>query len=166
MSRLLWSLTLGSLIACGGSAPAPTAEKPAAEKPVASEPTEASEPAAPADGSAAFKVVVQPDNPARDELKRLGERIIVDVTVADPNAGGDDQGYRTVRVELPAEGGTAEIAPIDLSPAKPGGGRLTDLSINVFSARKSAENNLLNCPFAGDSVEALKPSYTVGCSLL
>lgn len=165
MSRLLWSLSLVTLFACGGSAPAPTAEKPAAEKPAAEKPV-ASKPAAPADGSAAFKVVVQPDTAARDELLRLGERIIVDVTVTDPNAGGDDQGYRTVQVELPAEGGTAEIAPIDLSPAKPGGGRLTDMSITVVSARKSAENNLLNCPYAGDSVEAIKPSYTVGCSLL
>lgn len=158
------TLPLLLIIACGGAekpVEAPKVEAPKVEAPNVEAP-KAAEPAG--DLSTAFKVTVTLDDKAKALLSSRKEGIIVDVTFSDPNAGGDDQGYRRQEIELSGEGGEASVGPIDLSPAKEGGGRLTEMSVNVYSARKSSPDNLLSCSFASGQAGSLQPTYTVSCT--
>lgn len=164
-------LPLLLITACGGAeapkAEAPAPEAPAPEAPKAEAPAAEAAPAEPAgDRSTPFKVIVTLDERASAELAKRKEGVVVDVTFSDPSSGGDDQGYRRQEIELSGAGGEASVGPIDLSPAKPGGGRLTEMNINVYSARKSGPDNLLSCSMESGEAGSLAASYTVTCSLI
>lgn len=171
-SLALALVAIGLLVvpACSGSAPTQKAEvaKPEAPKAEAAQPAEAkpAESAPTGDLSKPFKLEVVPDAAAKAALEKAGEGIVVSVHFSDPNAGGDDQGYREQTHELSAAGGTVEVGAMDLSPAKPGGGRLSSMYVNTYSARKSAPNNLLDCTLVSGDAGSLQDSYRVDCKLL
>jgi hypothetical protein len=174
MRPLSSALRLGALLvltACGGSAAPepPVPAPPTAPVPVpAAAPAPAPEapPAPPSHASKPFKIEVVLDDPARAELERRGEGIVVDVVFVDTEQFGDDQGYRRVELTLGPAGGVVDVPATDLSPAKAGGGPLGGLNVNVYSARKTDENNLLSCEAHDVEVTALPAQVTVRCSLI
>ena len=91
--------------------------------------------------------------------------VTVSVTFHD-GISGDEGGSREITFSMGAEGGILEVPATDLSPVKAANGPLTEYSIDVFSARRSSENNLLNCTYVGGAVKDMLARALVECKPL
>jgi hypothetical protein len=134
-------------------------------------------PAGAAESSMGFSVDVTLSPIAATELTARHEKIIVlamwygEPTEAAKSHADDmeqiDLGSEKVR--LPESGGRAEVTGRKVAVNRMGWirGRAVQVLINVFSARLSGPNNLLNCSVFEDSLTAARQKpIAVGCKLI
>ena len=151
----------GILSACGGSGEAPTAALPKGE-PVRAE-------------SYTVALTLAPEAAAK--LAGMGERIVIDSMFYGIAKEGAEDADETGQIGLGAK--EIEVEPVDQTitvsppPFMPGpmsqivaeeGARVL---INVYSARRAAEDNLLSCDIFDDRVEAAPAAQiAIHCELI
>lgn len=162
MARWLVGLVAGMALACaGGPEAAPPEVTPAEVAPTAAA---APTPAAAPDGphTPALTVHVTLDAAADAELTKRGEAITVSFMVMDSPM--DDGTTREATVELGPHGGDAQIPPVSTAPGKLGV-PLENWTVNVYTARKTDEFNLISCDAPGD-VGTPPTELRVSCKLI
>ena len=112
-----------------------------------------------------FVLTVGVSPEAKALLTSKGEKIAISVDFLD-GADGDDGGYRREEFEVEGDGGIVDVPAVDLSPVKAANGPLTEFSINVYSARKSSTDNLINCTYSGGPVAEIAPRMVIECKPL
>ncbi len=119
---------------------------------------------APSPATAPFEIRVTLDAAAVAELTARKEAITVDFMVCD--SGADDAATcHAHHAQLGAAGGVAAIPAVSLAPGARGEA-VTHASVNVFTARRSSERNLLDCAPWLDEVSRLPPQVAIPCKLL
>lgn len=118
------------------------------------------------DRSIPFQVTVTPDARARARLEKGPEDIEVLVTFTGSDSNSETPNEREVRMLVGPQGGTVQVPATDLTPARPGGAALTGMLISVYSARKSAPDNLLSCTVVSGETATLLSAYDVSCTLI
>lgn len=151
-----------ALCACGQGAQAPIAQDAVSQEPVA-------------DGRYAFSVDLTFTPEATAKLEALGEKVTVGVAyfgepkpdVPTPDEpGGLPLGADYVEVE-PRDGTVKIPGNVDVSRLVDVIGETPSVNINVYSARKKHDDNLLDCAFFEDRVSAAQQAKpTLACKLL
>jgi len=116
--------------------------------------------------STPFQLTITPDDRARARLESGPEDIEVLVTFSGSGGTPESPNEREVRLLLGPKGGTLEVPATELTPTLPDGGPLTDVLVSVYSARKSAPDNLLSCTLVSGQTAALQATYDVSCTLI
>ena len=123
-----------------------------------------------------FEIVLEVSEKAAQKLKKQQEAIIVDAMFTGVPTDTTSESYQMegeifvteCKKEL-TEAGTVKIEGVKFSKKQYAELRDKDiiLLVNVFSARKSSEDNLLNCGIVSGKMSELKnQKFTVPCKLI
>ncbi|MBT3221120.1 MAG: hypothetical protein HN348_18725 [Proteobacteria bacterium] len=149
MNKKILAVLLLSCLACGGG----TSNLDYAEKTVdLSGPT-----------TREIEIEVVLDEEAKKDLTKRNEAITVHFSVCDTPM--DDGTYYFHEGELPSEGGVLKVPPLSLKPG-PSGDPIVEALLNVWTARKSTDVNLVNCEIWAGSVQNIPERIVVNCSLI
>ena len=158
MRTALASVLLLTALACAGGTPEVAPEAP----PAAVAPVAAPAPATPGASTPPITVTVVLDAAAEAELVRRGEGITVSFFISDVPT--DDGTTRSAEASLGSSGGKVVLPPVSMAPGALGQ-PVNNWTVNVFTARKTDENNLIGCDAPGD-VGTPPTEVVVKCSLL